>query len=48
MFTKDIFLLHRYEYIDKQDHGNRVEQLLKDVPKKSWSDGEKLHPREIS
>jgi hypothetical protein len=38
LFTKDIFLLHRYEYIDKQDHGNRVEQLLKDVPKKSWSD----------
>ncbi|RZC34521.1 dimethyladenosine transferase 2, mitochondrial, partial [Asbolus verrucosus] len=38
LFTKDIFLLHRYDYIDKQDHGNRVEQLLKRVPKKNWMD----------
>ncbi|KYB26311.1 dimethyladenosine transferase 2, mitochondrial [Tribolium castaneum] len=38
LFTKDLFLLHRYEFIDKQDHGNRVEQLLKGVPKKAWED----------
>ncbi|XP_044264144.1 dimethyladenosine transferase 2, mitochondrial isoform X2 [Tribolium madens] len=39
LFTKDLFLLHRYEFIDKQDHGNRVEQLLKGIPTKAWDDG---------
>lgn len=42
LFTKDIFHLDRYSFMDKQDRGNRVEQLLKNVPKRSWSDGKIL------
>ncbi|KAJ8932073.1 hypothetical protein NQ314_014975 [Rhamnusium bicolor] len=39
LFTKDIFHLDRYAYMDKQDRANRVESLLKNVSKRSWIDG---------
>ncbi|CAH0551418.1 unnamed protein product [Brassicogethes aeneus] len=38
IFTKDLFLLHRYSWMDKIDHSNRVELLLKNVPRKKWTD----------
>ncbi|CAH2000897.1 unnamed protein product [Acanthoscelides obtectus] len=38
LFTKDIFHLHRFAFIDKQDNGNRVEALLRGVSKRNWSD----------
>ncbi|XP_018563365.1 dimethyladenosine transferase 2, mitochondrial [Anoplophora glabripennis] len=38
VFTKDIFHLYWYSYMDRQDHRKRVDMLLKDVPKRSWSD----------
>ncbi|CAH2000889.1 unnamed protein product [Acanthoscelides obtectus] len=38
LFTKDIFHLYRYAFIDKQDNGNRVEALLQGVSKRNWSD----------
>ncbi|KAJ8926122.1 hypothetical protein NQ315_009979 [Exocentrus adspersus] len=38
LFTKDIFHLHRYSYMDQRDSLNRVQTLLKNVPKKSWKD----------
>ncbi|VEN60295.1 unnamed protein product [Callosobruchus maculatus] len=38
LFTKSIYQMNRYAYADKQDNGNRIETLLKGVPKRSWSD----------
>nr|CAH7716454.1 unnamed protein product [Callosobruchus chinensis] len=38
LFTRSIYQLNRYASADKQDNGNRVETLLKRVPKRSWSD----------
>ncbi|XP_019868579.2 dimethyladenosine transferase 2, mitochondrial [Aethina tumida] len=38
IFTKDLYLLDRYAWLDKMDHYNRVDMLLKNVPKKNWSD----------
>ncbi|XP_056646724.1 dimethyladenosine transferase 2, mitochondrial [Diorhabda sublineata] len=38
LFIKNIFHLGRFAYLDKQDGVNRVESLLKNVPKKAWID----------
>ncbi|KAG5884975.1 hypothetical protein JTB14_000366 [Gonioctena quinquepunctata] len=38
LFTKDIFQLGRFAFMDKQDNCSRVDALLKNVPKKSWVD----------
>nr|CAI5860323.1 unnamed protein product [Callosobruchus analis] len=38
LFNKCIYQLNRYAFADKHDNGNRVETLLKGVPKRSWSD----------
>lgn len=39
IYAKDFFSLGKYDYIDRQDGGNRVETLLKNVPQKEWEDG---------
>lgn len=38
LFTKDLFQLERLEFIDKHDYGDRVDQLLKNIPFRKWSD----------
>ncbi|CAG9821004.1 unnamed protein product [Phaedon cochleariae] len=38
LFTKDIFQLPRFAYIDNMDNANRVHSLLKNVPKRAWID----------
>lgn len=38
LFSKDVFHASALSYLDQIDHGNRIEQLLKDVPKKDWRD----------
>ncbi|KAK9886297.1 hypothetical protein WA026_015807 [Henosepilachna vigintioctopunctata] len=37
LFTKSLFNLSSYFYIDKMDNGNRVDQLLRGIPKISWN-----------
>lgn len=39
LFTKDIFHLNRYAFMDKHDRLKRVENLFRNVPKRSWTDG---------
>lgn len=39
LFTKDIFHLTRYAYFDRLDKQRRVENLFKNVKKRSWNDG---------
>lgn len=41
LFTKNLFYSYVLNYLDKIDSGNRVEQILKGVPKRNWSDGNK-------
>lgn len=38
LFSKDIYHAYSLKYLDHVDNGNRVEQLLRGVPKKDWSD----------
>ncbi|CAH1280387.1 unnamed protein product [Diabrotica balteata] len=38
LFTKNLFHLGRFSFLDKQDGINRVDILLKGVPKKAWTD----------
>lgn len=38
MFTKDIYHAYALKYLDNIDNGSRIEQLLRDVPKKDWTD----------
>lgn len=39
LHTKDLFLISRFAYMDKHDRLNRVENLFRDVPVRSWTDG---------
>ncbi|ENN70609.1 dimethyladenosine transferase 2, mitochondrial [Dendroctonus ponderosae] len=39
LFKKDFFSLWRYNFIDNGDQGQRVTDILKGLPKKSWTDG---------
>lgn len=42
IFAKDIYQLYRFDFMDKQDKGNRVQQLLKGIPTKSWEEDPSL------
>ncbi|XP_044744601.1 dimethyladenosine transferase 2, mitochondrial isoform X2 [Coccinella septempunctata] len=38
LYSKTFFKISQYDYSDRLDNGNRVQKLLKNVPKKGWTD----------
>lgn len=45
MFSKDFLNLSKYDFLDRQDGGNRVETLLQNIPQKNWTDGQLIQQR---
>lgn len=39
LFTKSLYSAPTLAYMDKVDNGNRIEQILKGIPQKKWTDG---------
>lgn len=39
LFTKSLYSAPTLAYMDKIDNGNRIEQILKGVPQRKWTDG---------
>lgn len=42
LYSKNLLNLSKFNYSDRQDDGVREETLLKNVPKKGWTDGKYL------